>query len=146
MHALLVLLFFQVTNIFNCVSHFSVNSSLKIRIENLESNKGHVLVSLFHSKEGFPDKPQKAVLKASITIKDNKAWVVFTGLKTGSYAAAILHDENDDLKMNTNFFGIPTEGYGFSNNVMGMFGPPSFSKASFVLSAAANEITIRAKN
>ncbi|MFM2337634.1 MAG: hypothetical protein RL115_827 [Bacteroidota bacterium] len=146
MHALLVLLFFQGTNIFNSVSHFSVNSSLKIRIENLESNKGHVLVSLFQSKEGFPDKPEKAVRKASITIKDNKAWVLFTGLQKGTYAAAILHDENDDLKMNTNFFGIPTEGYGFSKNVMGMFGAPSFSKASFVISAAANEITIRTKN
>ncbi|MBK7290922.1 MAG: DUF2141 domain-containing protein [Chitinophagaceae bacterium] len=39
---------------------------------------------------------------------------------------AILHDENDDGKMNSNFLGLPKEGYGFSNNVMGNFGPPLF--------------------
>lgn len=133
--------------IFSNTSYLHTNtSSLKITIENLESSTGHVLVSLFSTGEGFPDKAEKAIRKASISIKDKKAWVVFTGLTAGTYAAAILHDENDDQKMNTNFFGIPTEGYGFSNDVTGRFGPPSFTKASFMIRNASNEITIRTKN
>jgi hypothetical protein len=31
----------------------------------------------------------------------------------------------------TNFFGIPEEGYGFSNNARGSMGPPAFDKAAF---------------
>ena len=33
--------------------------------------------------------------------------------------------------METNIFGKPTEGYGFSNNVTGKFGPPPFEKWLF---------------
>ncbi len=70
----------------------------------------------------------------------------FTGLPTGNYAIAILHDENDDMKMNTNFLGLPKEGYGFSNNVMGAFGPPGYNKANFNYTAGtATAISIKAR-
>jgi len=42
----------------------------------------------------------------------------------------VIFDENMDGKMNS-FLGIPSEAFGFSNNVKGLFGPPSFEKASF---------------
>jgi uncharacterized protein (DUF2141 family) len=141
-----LIVWFFATFSFNTANNYANNSSVKITVENLESNAGHVLVSLFSAEEGFPDKPEKAVRKASISIKDKKAWVVFTGLTAGTYAVAILHDENDDQKMNTNFFGIPIEGYGFSNDVMGRFGPPSFTKASFLIGNGSKEITILTKN
>lgn len=60
------------------------------------------------------------------------ASITFEAIPYGRYAIAILHDENDDMKMNKNFFGLPREGYGFSNNVMGTLGPPSFGKSSFL--------------
>jgi uncharacterized protein (DUF2141 family) len=122
------------------------DEGIKIVVDNLRSNEGHVLISLFKSNEGYPDAPDKAVRKGKLIIKDNRAWIKFTGLPAGNYAAAILHDENDDQKMNTNFFGLPKEGYGFSNNVMGSFGPPSFEKASFSYSTnKTTEIIIKAK-
>jgi uncharacterized protein (DUF2141 family) len=122
------------------------NVGIKIVVDNLRSNAGHVLISLYNSDEGYPDTPDKAVRKGKLIIKDNKAWIKFTGLPAGNYAVAILHDENDDQKMNTNFFGLPKEGYGFSNNVMGTFGPPSFEKASFSYTTnRATEIIIKAK-
>jgi uncharacterized protein (DUF2141 family) len=81
-----------------------------------------------------------------LEIKDNVALVSFSGLPAGNYAVVILHDENDDHKMNTNFFGIPKEGCGFSNNVMGTFGPPSFSRASFSFTGnSETQITIVAR-
>jgi uncharacterized protein (DUF2141 family) len=119
---------------------------IKIVVDNLRSNEGYVLISLFKSDEGYPDAPDKAVRKGKLIIKDKKAWIKFTGLPAGNYAAAILHDENDDQKMNTNFFGLPKEGYGFSNNAMGSFGPPSFERASFSYTInKETEIVIKAK-
>lgn len=106
-------------------------TGIKVTITNLRNNKGHVLISLFKEGVGYPDKPDKAFRKTKLAISDHKTAVLFTDLPSGNYAIAILHDENDDQKMNTNFFGLPKEGYGFSNNVMGTFGPPSHSKASF---------------
>lgn len=109
----------------------TAETNIKVSIDDLRSNKGHVLLSLFNNSYGFPDNPYKAIRKVKLEIINKSASVSLSGLPPGKYAIAILHDENDDQKMNKNFFGIPKEGYGFSNNVMGTFGPPSFSKASF---------------
>lgn len=119
---------------------------VKVTITNLRNNNGHVLVSLFKDGAGYPDDASKAVRKAKLTIKDKQAWVLFTGLSGGSYAVAILHDENDDQKMNKTGLGLPKEGYGFSNNAMGAFGPPSYNRASFKFSGSGvTEQTIRTR-
>ena len=112
-------------------SFLPAEEGIKVTVTNLHSNDGYVLISLFKDGEGYPDDPAKAIRKAKLAIKDKKAWILFTGLPAGSYAIAILHDENDDQKMNKTGLGLPKEGYGFSNNVMGAFGPPSYSRASF---------------
>jgi len=58
---------------------------------------------------------------------------VFDGLQPGRYAVAIIHDENSNKRLDTNFMGIPKEGYGVSNNIVNMFGPPGFDESSFSL-------------
>jgi uncharacterized protein (DUF2141 family) len=48
--------------------------------------------------------------------------------------------------LNTNLFGIPTEGFAFSNNAMGSFGPPSYESCTFVVPEGAGviqEVTLR---
>ena len=133
-------LFFSIFCFFSLLSFTretanDAQAGIKVTIQDLRSNKGHVLISLFRNGNGFPDEPEKAIRKQRLSITDRSATVTFPGLPSGQYAIAILHDENDDEKMNKNFFGIPKEGYGFSNNVTGMFGPPSFGKASFSYTA-----------
>lgn len=107
---------------------------IRVDITRLRNNNGHVLISLFKDGNGYPDQVEKAVRRAKLSIKDKTAWVLFTGLPAGKYAVAILHDENDDQRMNKTGLGLPREGYGFSNNVMGAFGPPTFSRAGFAYS------------
>lgn len=104
---------------------------IRITVTSLHNEKGHVLVSLFKDGKGYPDDATKAFRKIKLDISGKKATVLFTGLPAGNYAVSILHDENDDQKMNKTALGIPKEGYGFSNNVVGAFGPPSWSRASF---------------
>ena len=130
-YLLLLLLLFAS---FTVISRVTENK-LSLSITNLRNNKGHVLISVYKDGVGYPEELDKAVRRAKLTIINKKATVSFAGLASGNYAIAILHDENDDGKMNTNFLGLPKEGYGFSNNVMGTFGPPTFSKASFQYNA-----------
>jgi uncharacterized protein (DUF2141 family) len=40
----------------------------------------------------------------------------FQNAAPGTYAVGVIHDENDNGKRDSNFFGIPIEGFGFSNN------------------------------
>jgi uncharacterized protein (DUF2141 family) len=59
------------------------------------------------------------------------ALISVAGLKPGSYGAMVYQDLNMDGKMNFSPVGMPLEPYGFSNNSRGMFGPPSWAKATF---------------
>lgn len=116
---------------FMIYGNLAIEPGLQVELTGLRSNKGHVLASLYNSHQGYPNDPSKAFRKQKVLISNKKAKLTFSSIPAGTYALAILHDENDDLKMNTNWLGLPKEGYGFSNNVMGTFGPPSFTKASF---------------
>lgn len=90
----------------------------------LNSNDGHLLVEL-------NDENKETIGAFSEKIVDNKSVVVLKDLKPGKYAFKYFHDENDDEKLNTNFVGMPKEGFGFSNNAKGTFGIPSFDKMIF---------------
>jgi uncharacterized protein (DUF2141 family) len=71
--------------------------------------------------------------------------VSFGSLRPGTYAVAVLHDENENGKMDFNFLGMPLEGYGFSNDASALFGPPSFANAAFRLLPRSSALTISAR-
>lgn len=98
--------------------------TLTVDIEQLRNNNGKLLLELNNDKE-------EVIKGFSETITDGKCILVIKELKPGKYAFKYFHDENNDEKINTNFMGIPKEGYGFSNNAKGTFGPPSFDKMLF---------------
>lgn len=102
-----------------------------LQIEGCRNDKGQLLVSLFNEATGFPSDGKKAFRKTSVVVNKGTTLVEWKDIPEGSYAVALLHDENNDLKMNFTIIGLPKEGYGFSNNSMGLAGPPSFQKASF---------------
>jgi uncharacterized protein (DUF2141 family) len=66
-----------------------------------------------------------------IKIRKDQARCDFEDIPPGIYAMAVIHDENMNGKLDTRWPGIPTEGYGFSNDAKGILGAPSFSAASF---------------
>lgn len=122
-----------------------VGGELRVNLIGIKNNRGVVLLSLFGSPEGYPSDPTKAIIKLSIPLKQLQLPIIIKSLKPGSYAIALLHDEDENGKMLTSIIGLPKEGYGFSNNVMGLAGPPSFQKASFHVSSTVSTITLRVR-
>lgn len=121
-------------------------SGIRLTITNLRNNNGFVLVSLYKEGTGYPDKTELAFRRDKVAIYNQKAVLIFPDLPAGSYAIAILHDENNDQKMNKTALGLPKEGYGFSNNVMGAFGPPSYKRASFKYTGSGmTDVSIRTR-
>jgi uncharacterized protein (DUF2141 family) len=109
------------------LSYLSAQFSLSVEIIDLESNKGFVIVDLLDTNE-------KSVRDTTVKISDNKCIFVFKDVKKGRYAMRYFHDENSDEEMETNFLGIPKDGFGFSNDAMGKFGPKDFSEWLFEVS------------
>lgn len=103
-----------------------------VDIYGLRNAKGVVRCSLFASDNGFPDKPERALKQTTApVIVDGRAACAFDDVKPGTYAVGFLHDENGNGKMDTNFLGMPKEGYGASRDARGKMGPPKFADAKF---------------
>jgi uncharacterized protein (DUF2141 family) len=98
--------------------------TLNIEITGLRNNNGKIMIQLF-------DENEKVITQEIGQIKDKMSSFSIKNLKPGKYAVRYYHDENLNGKMETNMAGKPTEGYGFSNNVIGKFGPPPFEKWLF---------------
>jgi uncharacterized protein (DUF2141 family) len=119
--------------------------SLHVTIKGLRNDKGKVLLALYDSKAGFPEDAEKAVDKAAVSIRNGKAQAVFELDRSGTYAVCVLHDENNNGAMDKGLFGIPLEGYGFSNDAMGVMSAPSFKDASVKLAGSEKYIVINIK-
>lgn len=108
----------------------------------MHSDKGTCYLSLYNSEKGFPKDPKAAFRLAYASIINGISTFHFEKLPAGTYAIATFHDENGNRKLDNNFFGVPTEGTGTSNNATGIFGPPKFREAKFPL-GRDTAITIR---
>jgi len=112
--------------IFGSVQSQNETYNLIIEITDLKSNEGVVMIELL-------DKDENSVAESKAVIIENKSTVEFKNLSPGTYAVQYYHDENSNGKMDTGTFGIPLEGYGFSNDARGFMGPPDFEDELFSL-------------
>lgn len=117
-------------------------AKLEVSIYGLRNMKGNVLVCVTANPRFFPDcsKDPKS-FRATVPARDS-AQVSFRGIAQGTYAIALVHDENGNDKMDMAVF-IPKEGFGFSRNPAIRTGPPKFKAAAFAIDAA--EVSQRIK-
>ena len=129
-------------------------SELRITVEGIRSPHGTILIGLYDSletftraielsdKDGFLNDPNRF---AAVALRANaamKSAVVLTNLDPGQYAIILFHDENGNGKLDKNALGVPTEPYGFSNNVQGFLGPPAYEKAVMQITASDRAVRI----
>ena len=129
-------------------------SELRITVEGIRSPQGTILIGIYDSfetftraielsdKDGFLNDPNRF---AAVALRANaamKSAVVLTNLDPGRYAIILFHDENGNGKLDKNALGVPTEPYGFSNNVRGFLGPPAFEKAVVQINAGDKAVRI----
>ncbi len=117
-------------------------SVLHVHVVGLRSSDGQVGCTLYNSPTAFPGDEKRAVKDMDAPIKADAAWCNFIGLTPGKYALVVIHDENGNGQFDRDIFGIPEEGYAFSNNVRPMFRPPSFDEASFDYKGGEQWLTI----
>jgi uncharacterized protein (DUF2141 family) len=116
---------------------------IHVKILNIRNSTGTVACALFESPDGFPtDYLRTATNVMVIRIRKDQARCDFEDIPPGTYAMAVVHDENMNGKLDTNWLGIPTEGYGFSNDARGAVGAPAFSAASFPYNGQNLELTM----
>jgi uncharacterized protein (DUF2141 family) len=119
--------------------------TLTVNVTRARNAKGKMGVGLFKSAAGFPEDDSKMVAWQIIDIDPRtlSSRAVFRDLPLGVYAVSARHDENNNGKLDKNFLGIPTEGYGISQNPKPRLRTPTFDEAKFSLKASEQAIEIR---
>jgi uncharacterized protein (DUF2141 family) len=119
--------------------------SLEVKFDSLKNKNGQVCLTLFGGPKGFPAGGKGSNLKSSrcVAVEKGASNVTFTNLPYGNYAIAAIHDINSDGQLNKNAFGLPSEGFGFSNNPPLRYGPASFADSQFFLSGTKTVVQIQ---
>ena len=101
----------------------------KVLVQGVRSGDGQIACALFASHEGFPDEQDKAAHGKVLVASAGTVEFEFDEVPLGKYAISVLHDENNNGRLDTNFLGMPREGYGVSGDAYRRFGPPRYDDA-----------------
>lgn len=115
---------------------------IHVEISKIKHREGQLVVAIFDNQQAFLKKPLRVM---RVQPAGEKVEAMFSGVAPGTYAISVFHDRNLNDILDSNVLGIPQEGFGFSRNVMGFFGPPSFQSAKFSVDtgSVALSITLR---
>ncbi len=117
---------------------------LAVQTSSLRSQKGVVRFCLTRDRQFFPDCTKDPAARHLNVAAREAGDVRFGDLPYGLYALSLIHDENNNGRLDTRL-GIPREGFGFSNNPAILFGPPSFRAASFMIDSTSPHQAIKIK-
>ena len=118
--------------------------ALDIVLTGVRSSIGEVRVCLWHEGLAFPNCKRGLDVRRLAAPAAATVTIPVAGLRPGSYAISVIHDENGNRLLDKSVVGMPTEGIGFSNNPRLMFGPPKYAQARFD-AVADTQATIRMK-
>ena len=115
--------------------------SIRVVVKGMRNNKGRLGCTLFKGPNGFPKDKSKQFAGMWAPKHHHEGVCDFKGTPAGDYAVAVLDDTNENGKMDFNMLGLPTKGYGFSNDAKATLSAPSFQAAAFHYSGTG-ELTV----
>lgn len=125
---------------FAAVAPLARAGELTVTISDIRNANGTLSVAVVNTEAAWDSKEAPvAAQRLSPTAPET---VLHFDLPAGTYAVQVMHDENDNGKLDTNFMGVPTEGYGFSNNPQALR-KAYFSEARFDVTEAPATIVVR---
>lgn len=133
-----------------CIQVFVVSGQseerhfLKVKVTNIKKGEGAIRIAAYSPDQKFLGDEIVDGINAEVT-EAGFVIATFENLRLGTYALSLYHDENNNGMLDTNFFGIPKEPYGFSNDARGTFGPPKYTAAQFEFIKDGQQVEIRVK-
>ena len=121
-------------------AHAAEGADLTVTLSDVRNDRGHLFVAVENTEEGWNFKAE-SVTQTKLPAAKGDITHVFADLPPGKYAVMVIHDENENGKLDSNFLGIPSEGYGFSQNPRVMR-RATFQEALFELPAGGATVQI----
>jgi uncharacterized protein (DUF2141 family) len=114
---------------------------INVIVEGVRSDRGDLVVELYANDEAGFLKQKGRVQRVRVSASAPVTNACLGAPAAGAYAVVLYHDENSDQKFNRTIIGMPSEGFGLSNNVRPRLSAPSLE--SVLIQAPEGEITIR---
>jgi uncharacterized protein (DUF2141 family) len=107
-------------------------ADLTVRVSGINSASGQIGCALFRSEAGFPMNPAAAT-QQWMDAATSGVECRFRAVPAGEYAISVSHDLNGNRSIDTNFFAVPTEAWGVSNNARPLMRAPQWKEAMFAV-------------
>ena len=108
----LLLLIQIVCGIFLFAEEIVEEKKLTVEITNVASEDGQIILAIYNSSENY----DKRIAFQEVKIKPEIDTVIFeTNVSDGEYLVMLVHDINNNGKLDTSFIGMPKEPVGLSN-------------------------------
>lgn len=121
----------------------ATGSEVTVTITDLRNTKGVVRACMTNDPERFPRCRDDAQSYRLVVSASEAGTLRFRNVAPGTYAIALLHDENGNGKADRALSMIPREGFGFSRDAAVNLGPPSFGDAAITVGTANQRQAIK---
>jgi uncharacterized protein (DUF2141 family) len=112
-----------------------------VTIDGMHSTQGNVFVGLYATPSKFLNGNQVDAQR-KVRASTRPITVVFDNLSPGTYAVGAYHDENGNDHLDTNFLGLPVEGYALSNGIRAVMSKPTFQQAAFTVGEQGAQVAL----
>lgn len=108
----LIVLIQIVCGLFLFAEETAEEKRLIVKITNVTSEEGQIILAIYNSSENY----DKRIAFQEVKLKPEIDTVIFeTNLPDGEYLVMLVHDINNNGKLDTSFIGMPKEPVGLSN-------------------------------
>ncbi len=120
-----------------------VGVDVTVEITNMRNTDGVVRACMTRDADRFP-RCQDSAQGYRVVVPAGEATTLhFRDVQPGTYAIALLHDENGNGRADRALGMMPREGFGFSRDARVRMGPPDFDDAAIVVGSSPITQTIR---
>jgi uncharacterized protein (DUF2141 family) len=111
------------------------HASVLVRVNGVRSSQGFVVAALYGDQPDDFLKKGKRLARERVSARPGQVDVCVVAPGPGVYALAVFHDEDGDMKVARSWLGLPSEGYGLSNNPPPAWRWPQHADSAFRIAA-----------
>jgi uncharacterized protein (DUF2141 family) len=107
-----------------------VTGGVLVQVHGIRNARGALVADLYgDNPDGFLRKVGR-VVRERVPARPGSVAVCLAAPRPGVYAVAVYHDENDNRKFDRAWTGLPSEGYGVSNNPRPVLRAPTHGESA----------------
>jgi len=116
------------------------SGTIDVVVKGIPEQRGQLYVELYDRASYF--RYERVLNERVVPVTGATMTVRLEHVPKGRYVLAVSQDANDNRVLDTGWFGVPTEAYGFSRDARGTFGPPGFDEGAFDFDGKTAALTV----